>query len=314
MFESDQQLFELIFCAHSGVEEEQWKNEIQGNTSTEKVYQLSWLSTTSCEYSVLYLDIKTMGPVIGQPGTLMRQQSIRRAATLNSRKNGRQVIIKNTSSTKDRGESALATLDSVGRSQSLLSTNKVLILAPKRAERQQMGQLMASVWTRDKIPYPSMLGDHKGSFISSATTVMRKLSRASTTTTSTANSVVRSISYSSIMEDDPSSPPSVGACVPQTDGTCSPTPQKHLPVTSQPEVEGQDQEVAPSQKVRSSFGAKLRKTSNGSKRHQSREVSGASTVLAAPESIGIEHGKGRLRKPKTLLKAFSTEGIRGFFH
>ena len=138
MFESDQQLYELIFCAYTAKEEEQWRNGIQENTTMGEVYTISCLSITSFEHSILYLDIKTLGPVLGQPGTLIRRQSIQRAATLDSRKNGCQVIIKNTNAAKDRGETPLAAPVSVGRSPSLLSTNIVPILAPKRADRQRM--------------------------------------------------------------------------------------------------------------------------------------------------------------------------------
>ena len=187
-----------------------------------KVYKISCLSITSFEHSILHLDVKTLGPVLGQPGTLMRRQSIQRAATLNSWKNGCQVIIKNTNAAKDRGETPLAAPDSVGRSQSLLLTNEVPILAPKRADRQQMEQSMANVWTREQLPYPGMLGRRKGSLITSA---MRKLSRASTTTTSTTNSVVRSVSCSRISEHNPHPAHNADSRIPQTDGACSPTPE-----------------------------------------------------------------------------------------
>ena len=332
MFESDQQLYELIFCAYTAKEEEQWRNGIQENTTMGKVYKISCLSITSFEHSILHLDIKTLGLVLGQPGTLMRRQSIQRAATLNSRKNGCQVIIKNTNAAKDRGETPLAAPDSVGRSQSLLLTNEVPILAPKRADRQRMEQSMANVWTREQLPYPGMLGRRKGSLITSATSVMRKLSRASTTTTSTTNSVVRSVSCSSISEHNPHPAHNADSRIPQTDGACSPTPEdrhtsesegncpKHRQYSAKkPQrmttqgVKGQNQRAA-AQKIRTKNVAKLRKDSDSTKGQQSREVSGASTILAGEVSIEMEQAKGKLRKPKTLFKAFSTQGIRGWFH
>lgn len=71
-------------------------------------------------------------------------------------------------------------------------------------------------------------------------------------------------------------------------------------------VKGQDQRVT-AQKIRTKNVAKLRKDSDSTKGQQSREVSGASTVLAGEASIEMEQAKGKLRKPKTLPKAFSTE-------
>lgn len=297
MFEVDQQLYEVIFCAYTAKEEEQWRSGMQENTAKGKFDKLSGLAITSFEHTILHLDIKTLGPVLGLPGTLIRRQSIRRAATLNSRKGGCRVIIKNTNAAKARGEDPLAGPDSVGRSQSLLSTNRVTILAPKRADRQRMEQAMSSVWTRDQLPYPGMLGHRRGSLITSATTVMRKLSKASTMTTSTNKSFVRSVSCSSIGEDHFHVAHDNISYARQLDGACSPTPESHH--TSQ--LNNQDQGIT-AQKTKAKSIGKL------------REVSGASTVLPGEETVETEKAKGKLRESKTLFKAFSAEGIRAWFY
>ena len=60
--------------------------------------------------------------------------------------------------------------------------DRVLILAPKRADRIRMESSLADVWTRDLLPYPGMSSNRGEHLIrSSASSMMRKLSRASRT-------------------------------------------------------------------------------------------------------------------------------------
>ena len=317
MFEFDQQLYDLIFCACTAREEDQWKTTLQERSNTKRNTR-EWRRDISFGNSVLYLEIRSLGPVFGQPGTLMHRQSIQRAATLNSRKQGYQVIIKNTSSVKQREDPPMTIPETVGRSQSFLSTYKIPILAPGRADRQRIEQAMASVWTRDRLPYPGMAGHRRGSLIMSATNVMRRLSRASTTTTSTTTSAT-SVSCTSIAETSTQSAYTAASRMPGSYHSSSHMPDHCQSVIPAPELvhseTGEDYEnTALALEKTMANTTELRPISKSGKAARRSEVSGVSTMLPGMESLEVEQGGGKLRKPKTLLKQFSTEGIRNWFH
>ena len=248
----------------------------------------------------------------------MHRQSIQRAATLNSRKQGCQVIIKNTSSMKQREDLPMTISETVGRSQSFLSPYKIPILAPGRADRQRLEQAMASVWTRDRLPYPGMAGHRRGSLITSATNVMRRLSRASTTTTSTTTSAT-SISCTSIAKTSTQSAYTAASRMP-----CNYHSPGHMPdycqsLASAPEPEcsetredDEDTAFAVGKTIANTI--ELRPISNSSNAARRSEVFEGSTLLPGMESLEAEQGRGKLRKPKTLFRQFSTEGLRNWFH
>jgi hypothetical protein len=180
VFESDQQLFEAILSACSAAEEEQWKlfierrKEMSGDEAA-GVYPASTEPFTSVSP-----DLKAVGVVFGQAGTLSRRLSVQRAATVGNRTNMYQVIIRNTHKPQDSQHSRDALTASVNRSQSLLTTHKTVVLAPKRNERIRLEYALGDVWTRDKLPYPGMTTSRSGQIIrASAGSLVRKLSLAS---------------------------------------------------------------------------------------------------------------------------------------
>ncbi len=146
-------------------------------------------------YSTLTLDLKSIGSVFGQPGTFARRLSVQRAATMGPQTNICQVIIKNTHTLRDNGASQLSLSPSMSRSQSLLSTNRIPVLAPKRSDRVRLEHALADIWTRELLPYPGMGGVRGDHLIkASASSVMRKLSMASLTSSFTK----RSASHASV--------------------------------------------------------------------------------------------------------------------
>ena len=340
MFEFDQQLYEMIFCACSSREEQQWRNDLH-ERSRDSEGEMKKGSLPTSGQSVLSLDIKTLGFVFGQPGTLTRRQSIQRAATVNSRRSGHQVIIKNTNSLKESGETPATESESLSRSQSLLSTHRIPILAPKRAERQRIESAMSDVWTRDRLPFPGMTGN-RGSYLiqRSATSVMRKISKASMTTTSTKRTVS---TYMSITENDSTpcpqsateNPDSINSAfqrrvsyanmsdaglgpghikfqrITQTDGASSP-PRDHLTPTLPPELEELIAAKSGSLSTENMVGEGKRTESQ--KRRKRRYFSPASTGGTGQGSGEPGRGKDRFHKPKTLLKAFSKEGIKNWLN
>ena len=89
------------------------------------------------------------------------------------------MIIKNTNALKDIPKSVSTT--AINRSQSLLTTNRIPILAPSRADRIRLEALLADIWTRDVLPFPGMTGRARSEHRvrASASSMMRKLSVAS---------------------------------------------------------------------------------------------------------------------------------------
>ena len=281
----------------------------------------SRMKLMSFENSVLCLDIKPLGPVFGLPGTMMRQQSIQRAVTTNHRRNSCQVIIKNTFSLKETGEESVKRSGTLSRSRSLMSTNHIPLLAPRRADRQRMEQKMSEVWTKDRLPYPGMTGHRGGHLIrTSATSVMRRISIASTTTT--ASSVKRRTTTHG--SEDPKKPEStrfISALLNQTDGASSPTIEnlQIYPEDFWSTLEYQDpnpyaEGIASIAKKGIPTEMSPQSDRNVGNHSLRRQKSEASTIIATPNQKGLEHGKARLSKPRILLKAFSTENIRGWFH
>ncbi|CRK47843.1 hypothetical protein BN1723_007776 [Verticillium longisporum] len=140
------------------------------------------------------LDIRSLGTVFGKPGTVARRISMHRAMTIGSKTPLCQVILKNTSDVREAP--ALPLNPTINRSQSLLSTSayRVPVLAPHRAERARLEALLSDIWSRDVLPFPSMTGRSRSENLvrSSASTMMRKLSVTSITSSFTkrSNSVV----------------------------------------------------------------------------------------------------------------------------
>ena len=118
-------------------------------------------------------------------GTIARRISIQRATTVGPMSGLCQVIIKNTSALKETTSSG-----SINRSQSLLMTNRIPILAASRAERIRIEALLADVWTREVLPFPGMTSRARNENLvrASANSMMRKLSVASITSNFTKRS------------------------------------------------------------------------------------------------------------------------------
>ena len=185
IFEADQQLFELILSACSSQEEDVWKSylsEISSSVKSQNPADHQTVYPETCSF--LWIKPRSIGSVFGKPGTLTRRISIQRASTVGSKTNVHQVIIKNTHALRETTDLSTSEDGSVNRSQSLLSTNsRITVLAPKRTERIRMEHDLSKVWTKDLLPYPGMGGTRGDHLLrASASSMMRKFSRASLTT------------------------------------------------------------------------------------------------------------------------------------
>ncbi|KAI2629829.1 Dbl homology domain-containing protein [Hypoxylon sp. NC1633] len=177
VFECDHQLYEVIMTACSPKEEAEWRTRLAQHNSTD-AHELS----EPAFYSSIYLNIKSLGTIFGKPGTVARRLSIHRATTVGPKSPMCQVILKNTTTMKDN--SSTTPPPQINRSQSLLTTNiRIPVLAPSRGDRARLEALMADVWSRKVLPFPGITSRSRSEHLvrSSASTVMRKLSVASIT-------------------------------------------------------------------------------------------------------------------------------------
>ncbi|KAL8713211.1 MAG: hypothetical protein Q9220_002732 [cf. Caloplaca sp. 1 TL-2023] len=201
IFEFAQQLYELIFCACSSQEHDEWTQTMVRHAKEACHEQTDEISLLATSPSLLGLKVNSLGPIFGLAGSLTRRLSIQRAATVHSRKPNVQVIIRNTTASKENKDGPDPIVNSIGRSKSMMGASHVPILAPKRADRSRMESSLSDVWSRDRLPYPGMSsqrGDHV--IRASASSMMRRISRASISSTFSK----RSLSTTSCTESKPS--------------------------------------------------------------------------------------------------------------
>jgi hypothetical protein len=196
VFECDHQLYEIIMTACSPKEETEWRIRLMHPEASDPLE-----TSESALYSSISLNIKSLGTVFGKPGktisadsvelnpgsrnrlgTVARRVSIHRATTVGPRSQLCQVILKNTSTMKDRTQDG--SRSPINRSQSLLVTNaRMPVLAPSRSERARLEALLADVWSRKILPFPGISSRARSEHLvrSSASTMIRKFSVASIT-------------------------------------------------------------------------------------------------------------------------------------
>ena len=315
VFESDQQLFELIFCACSPREEDQWTINILRRSAAEGHKEDDDRPMTPSLLPVLYLDLKPIGHVFGLPGTLARRISIQRAATVGARTNTCQVIIKNTHALQDNGDSSSTAAGYLGRSRSLLSTTRIPTLAPKRTDRIRMEQQLAHVWTRESLPYPGM-GRNRGEHLirASASSMMRRLSKASIASglgrRSTSHTALSNGKPENLHERTKSLHDSSSS---QRPGVLSyySTNMAHDIPNSATISRGH---VAPPLRASSALGIRPLKGNRLTRgRRGSEACRKVSLEFSDREMINDPTSKDKWSNPLTLVKAFSTEGIRSLF-
>ena len=179
IFESENHLFELILSACSATEEDSWKAALQEQSALIGPNGTAPRETSPEIFTSVFLDLKPAGPIFGQAGTLARRLSIQRAATVGTRNNTCQVIIRNTHRPNTSHESREPS-EVLNRSRSLLTTHRTIVLAPKRSDRVRLEQSLADVYSKEVLPFPGMTGGSRSGHLirSSAGTIARKLSLA----------------------------------------------------------------------------------------------------------------------------------------
>lgn len=262
-------------------------------------------------YTTLIIDAKPLCPVFGMFGSVSRRLSIQRAATVHSRTNVAQVIIRNTTAAKETNDDSDSMLGSIGRSKSVLTANRVPVLAPKRSERSRMESSLADVWSRERLPFPGMSrGDHP--LRASATSMIRRFSRASISSTFTK----RSVSTISIAESRS------GASVPdlqkigEGDDDHDPRLDTCQSLRSSPGMSYADeQRLEGSGKLIRTGTVKGARLSDATNQVKNRNVARTSAQTVRVEST--EKGSPRIVRnrrsiPGGLLKAFSGDAMKAW--
>lgn len=127
------------------------------------------------------LDLKSTGLVFSSQTTLSRESSVQRSATVGGRPSISQVIVRNTHNSQhlDHRDSTLS-IPPINRSQSHMTAKRIPILGPKRSDRTRLENSISDIWTKERLPFPGMVGSRGGQIIrASAGSLARKLSLAS---------------------------------------------------------------------------------------------------------------------------------------
>jgi hypothetical protein len=195
VFEQGARMYELIFTACSAVESDMWRTHIAKGIESQITAVADGKANVFELQSPLTADMKSIGKAFGKPGSFVRRMSVQRAATIGSTADLNQVIIKNTQAVKEVLENSSQGSFQIPRSQSVATPSHVQTLAPRRADRHRLENILSDVWSRDILPYPGMVR-RSDPIRASANHVIRKFSMASIT--SNFSSSKRTGSYTSM--------------------------------------------------------------------------------------------------------------------
>ncbi|KAL8723191.1 MAG: hypothetical protein Q9225_000457 [Loekoesia sp. 1 TL-2023] len=299
--------------ADDGREEQVWTQAIVQYTEKASRTQQDEVPLTSPMYTTLVLNAKPLGPVFGMFGSVTRRLSIQRAMTVHSRTNGAQVIIRNTTAAKENNDEGESVFGSVGRSKSAMTASRVPVLAPKRSERSRMEFSLSDVWSRDRLPFPGM-STHKGDhpLRASTSSMMRRLSRASISSTFSK----RSVSTTSFAEIKPGASVSDFQKIGEGDDERDPRLDAYQSLRSTP---GFDQDsirkLQGSGKLVRTGTVKGVRLSDATNQVQDRETPRFSAQTVRIEST--EKGSPRIMRnrrsvPGGFLKGFPTDGLKAW--
>ena len=172
--------FELLFSACSASEEKQWMLGIREHRQASCEDLLGGSSSSAHLPTKISPVLKPATSVFETTSPLARRMSVRRAATLGNRPSICHVIIRNTHKQSDHRDGQRPAMEPINRSQSLFTTHRSVVMAPKRNERIRLEHDLADVWTRAELPYPGMASSRSSHIIrASAGSMVRKLSLAS---------------------------------------------------------------------------------------------------------------------------------------
>ena len=290
-------------CACSTREEERWKEELSKSSKLDTTVPMTSDST------FLAINLRSLGLIFGQPGSLARRMSLQQTEVLDTSRPGCEVIIRNTHSAREGQDFPKSASASFNRSTSLLLSSRIPVLSPDRVDRVRLEHALEDVWTKATLPFPGMTVHRMGDFVRvSKKSVMRKLSKAST------NTPTEKHSFSCNSLDDPfiegPSPKENHQAVSRVDAERETTPTSTLRLGTEYDLT-LPEALATEGSAQPQMTDAMKISFNVPRTPRSRISSEALTV--AEEDERKEDKPDKPKKGKTLLKAFSAEGMRMWF-
>ncbi|KAL8665595.1 MAG: hypothetical protein Q9202_002099 [Teloschistes flavicans] len=280
----------------------------QVEDATQATHELSVAPT----YGFLSLNVSPLGPVFGIFGSVTRRLSVQRAATVHSRVNGPQVIIRNTTTAKFNKNGPDSMLDSIGRSKSVTTASHVPILAPKRADRSRMESALADVWSRDQLPFPGMSSNRDHAIRASASSMMRRISRASISSSFSK----KSASTTSFASLKPATSVPDLQNIGEGDDERDPRLDAYESLYSTPKQDSGIEEMVggSGRLMRAGMvkGSKLADATNQVREKEIPRFSGQTVRVESTDKGSPRIVRNRRSVPGGLLKGFSTEGLKAW--
>jgi len=171
-----------MFSGCSQIEEKIWVAGMVGEFSNPVHHPLDvGMSIVTC----LAFDLKSTGVVFPSQRSLSRDSSVHRAATVVGHTNISPIIVRNTHNVHDLPEyrDSATVIPTINRSQSHATAKRTPVLEPKRSERTRLENSISDIWTKERLPFPGMIGSRGGQIIRASAGLARKLSLASIHTT-----------------------------------------------------------------------------------------------------------------------------------
>ncbi|TGZ83568.1 hypothetical protein EX30DRAFT_368910 [Ascodesmis nigricans] len=153
VFEVDHRIYEVLLSACSEVEHNTWVSMLQEHIAAETQDYNEYCTTNAGFCITIPSDIRSVGDVVGRPGTLARHQSLHANASASGLEcNGRYIIINNLLSSTD----PYGAEPSIYRSHSAPSAGDIAgvpVINLKRSERNHIESKLEEVWTKELIPF-----------------------------------------------------------------------------------------------------------------------------------------------------------------
>ena len=182
MFHAEETLYEFVLCACTDLEQQCWKSELESSSARQLHRTDRNDSGPSPKPDFFHFNMEPLVDERRLEGRIRDENAINtfRERTLTTR--AMRITIRNThvplkTDMIGTQNSAFATHD---RSNNHVS-QALPTLAPDKNFRVRMEQALSGVWTRDTLPFPAMSASRSGQIFRASTSIMRRLSKASIT-------------------------------------------------------------------------------------------------------------------------------------
>ena len=304
IFQSDHQLYEVLLCACTELEEERWKTALCDFSAKEVQRHKEHDVASVPKLDFLFLQIEEIVNRSYPSGSFDRGLFIQTFSKLTPRTRMVPVIIKNTyiPLRGDPVEPQFNVPVSSNRSYPRLATNAAQTLGPERSDRTRMEQAMSDVWTRNALPFPAMTTSRSGQLFRASNSMMRRLSKVSITSSPTKRSTSQR-SRASII--DPGLDGAMDDPFVEHSTTMGPQAPKAADLPTELQILTHSAYPRYARKV--SFSDYLKRSEQ---QKLNEEDSDTSTIIG---KMSEEGSRDKPRKPKQISRALSKEKIKSWF-